>query len=119
MSEPITTMIGGLIYRLKVETCENKRKKFKNKNCERAKTRAAVSYDTLVVLYHQLFDLSRLSPAIESQITKYKKFLTSVSHFLGEAKSCEYNPQWNPLIIKVFLTKHGDIFIGNILEKIE
>ena len=90
-----------LIFRLKVETCENKRKRFKNNNCERAKTRAVVSYDSLVVLYHQLFDLSRISPVIQTQIRNYQQFLSSVSHFLEEAKSCDYNPQWNPLIIKV------------------
>ena len=60
-----------------------------------------MSYDTLVLLYHQLFDLSRIPQSIQVQIENYKNFLSSVSHFLGEAKSCEFNPQWNPLIIKV------------------
>ena len=79
-----------------------------------------MSYDTLAVLYHQLSDLARIPQSILTQIGNYKNFQSSVSHFLGQAKSCEHNPQWNPLIIEV--KRCREYFFNkrvNFSEKIE
>ena len=91
------------LSRKKTEICKNKYKRFKNENCERAKRRSAISYDTLEMIYQQLFDMSRKSHtlSLQSKVKNYKNFLSSASEFLRQAKSCEYNPQWNPRIVKV------------------
>ena len=91
------------LLRKKTEICKNKYKRFKNENCERAKRRSAISYDTLEMIYQQLFDMSRTSHtlSLQSKVKNYKNFLSSASEFLRQATSCEYNPQWNPRIVKV------------------
>ena len=91
------------LLRQQTKICQNKQIRFQNDNCERAKKRSAVSYDTLILVYQQLFDMSRIfhSNTLETHVRNYKNFLSSASQFLEEANSCEYNPQWNAMIIKV------------------
>ena len=76
---------------------------FKRQNCLNRRQKAALSYDTLILLYKQLFDITKASNIVAEHIGDYKAFIASVKKFLEVNPICYTNLQWNHVLIKVWL----------------
>ena len=76
---------------------------FKRQNCLNRRLKAATSYDTLMLLYKQLFDITKSSNIVAEHIGDYKTFISSVKKFLEVNPICFTNLQWNHVLIKVCL----------------
>ena len=91
-------------YKRKVQFEKRKMRNFKNVNCDRAKDRGRMSYNTLWTVYNQLFDTIHYNNnLVIKQISNYKHFLKTVTDFLEKNTICSGNPQWNKVMIEVNL----------------
>ena len=80
---------------------KEKYRKFQQRNCNRARSRGRTSYESLVQVYEQLFEINRFSDFVMKQIEEYVTFLKSVSDFLEKNAVCKTNLQWNKMMIEV------------------
>merc|ERR1712130_1040999 len=88
-------------YKRNVQIEKRKMKDFKKNNCNRAKTRGKMSYNTLWTVYNQLFDTIHYNNnLVNKQVSQYRQFLTTVTEFLGKSALCSSNPQWNKVMIE-------------------
>ena len=70
-------------------------------NCARAKIRAKLSFDTLWLVYKQVFELSKTLNYVNFKVGRYKEFFVSAKDFLRINKECDSNMHWNANILKV------------------
>ena len=84
---------------------KEKYRRFQQKNCDRARRRGGVSYETLIIIYKQLFEINKFGEFIREQISDYKRFLVIIKDFLSENSVCKTNLQWNKMMIEVRLHK--------------
>ena len=79
----------------------NSYRNFKRQNCLNRRQKSSLSYDTMKLLYKQLFDITKASNIVAEHIADYKTFIESVEKFLTVNPICYTNLQWNHVIIKV------------------
>ena len=92
-------------YKRKRQEVKKSYTNFKRQNCLNRRQKAALSYDTLMLLYKQLFDITKSSNIVAEHIGDYKAFISSVDKFLEVNPICFTNLQWNHVLIKVNMDK--------------
>ena len=71
-------------------------------NCQRAKRRASLSYETMWTVLGQLSAITNnLSTQTKKHIRESREFVESVIQFLKSYQSCQSNLQWNKIMIEV------------------
>ena len=90
-------------YKRKRQDVKRSYQNFKRQNCLNRRVKAATSYDTLMLLYKQLFDITKSSNIVAEHIGDYKTFISSVKKFLEVNPICFTNLQWNHVLIKVYV----------------
>ena len=94
-------------YKRKRQDVKKSYTNFKRQNCLNRRQKAALSYDTLMLLYKQLFDITKASNIVAEHIGDYKAFISSVEKFLEVNPICFTNLQWNHVLIKVNMDTKG------------